>query len=217
VRSQLHRDPGRAHVRDDRRDRERADAVDAAIEQRQRAFLEGEETADAGCDRRADPLGLLGDVETGVGLGLPRCRQSHLREAIHSPRLLALDPQGGVEILQLATEIDRVSRGVEKRDRPGAGLAGEQVAPGGLHVVAQRVDQAQPGDDDSFTFVFHRHIAIPPSTTSTSPVMKAASSEQRKCTARAISSGLPKRPSEVASSIFFLTSSGRTSVRRVSM
>src|SRR4029453_13406738 len=40
----------------------------------------------------------------------------------------------------------------------------------------------------------HAHIPSPPSTRSTTPVMNAASSEQRKRTAPATSSGSPRRP-----------------------
>ena len=46
------------------------------------------------------------------------------------------------------------------------------------------------------------HIPKPPLTSRTSPVMNAASSEQRKRTAPATSSGSPSRPSGVRSSIF---------------
>ena len=70
ARAELHRDPGGAHVRDDRRDRERVDPVGAA----RRcsvvvAVLEALEPADAGGDRDTGPLGLGRDVEARV---LPR-------------------------------------------------------------------------------------------------------------------------------------------------
>ena len=56
------------------------------------------------------------------------------------------------------------------------------------------------------------YIPSPPSTSSTSPVMNEAASEQRKRTAPATSSGSPRRPSGVFSSIAPVASSGRTSV-----
>ncbi len=56
------------------------------------------------------------------------------------------------------------------------------------------------------------YIPRPPSTSSTSPVMNAASSEQRKRTAPATSPGSPSRPSGVEVSIAAVASSGRTSV-----
>ncbi len=59
------------------------------------------------------------------------------------------------------------------------------------------------------------YIPRPPSTSNTSPVMNEASSEQRKRTAPATSSGSPSRPSGVFSSIASVASSGRTSVSRV--
>ena len=63
ARPELHRDPGRAHVRDDLRDRERVHAIGAALEQDVVAVLERLEPADPGRDRRADALGLGLDVE----------------------------------------------------------------------------------------------------------------------------------------------------------
>jgi len=59
------------------------------------------------------------------------------------------------------------------------------------------------------------YIPSPPSTSSTSPVMNEASSEQRNRTAPATSSGSPSRPSGVFASIWARPSSGITSVRRV--
>ena len=56
------------------------------------------------------------------------------------------------------------------------------------------------------------YIPSPPSTSSTSPVMNEAASEQRKRTAPATSSGSPSRPRGVLSSIAFVASSGSTSV-----
>src|SRR5206468_11139850 len=108
-------------------------------------------------------------------------------------------------------------RVVERRDLRGAGLAREQVAPALLGRVAERRHPAEAGDHDTPASV-HAHLAHipkPPLTSTTSPVMNAASSEQRKRTAPATSSGSPRRPSGVAASIAPVASSGRTSVSRV--
>ena len=61
------------------------------------------------------------------------------------------------------------------------------------------------------------HIPSPPSTSTTSPVTNEASSEQRKRTAPATSSGVPSRASGVFARIACCTSSGRTSVSAVWM
>ena len=63
------------------------------------------------------------------------------------------------------------------------------MAPRGLDVVAERTEHADAGDHHppATVAVLHRHIPSPPSTSSTSPVMNEASSEQRNRTARATS------------------------------
>ena len=61
-----------------------------------------------GRDRGADPLWVGADVEARVLLCLPRRREHDLREAVHAPRRLVVDPHGRVEVLQLAGEVDRV-------------------------------------------------------------------------------------------------------------
>ena len=219
LRAQLHRDPAGAHVGDDRGDRERVDPVRAACDQCVVAVLVGLEPADPGRDRRSDAVLLLRDLDPGVRLRLPRGGDDQLREAVHAPRLLALDPHGGIEVLQLARELHRVDTCVEVRDRACPRLAGEQVRPRRRDVVAERRDHAQPGDHDASSpverTVVHSYIPMPPSTSNTSPVMNEASSEQRKRTAPATSAGSPRRPSGVDWSIAPVASSGRTSVSRV--
>ena len=173
--------------------------------------------ADSGRDRGADPVGLPLDLEAGVGDRLPGRREDQVREAVHPPRLLAVDPLGRVEVLHLAGEVDRVVAVVELRDLARAGLACEQARPRRLDVEPERRHCAQPGDDDApasveRTVPCSHYIPSPPSTSSTSPVMNDASSEQRKRTAPATSFGSPSRPSGVLPSIAVVASSGRTSV-----
>ena len=60
-------------------------------------------------------------------------------------------------------------------------------------------------------------MRIPPSTAREAPVTKPEAPEQRKTTGPATSSGSPKRPSGVASSMRRRPSSGMASVRRVRM
>ena len=191
LRPELDRDPACAHVRNDRRDRERAHAVGAAREQHVVALLVGLQPADARRDRRAEPRGVGGDLDAGVGLGLARRGDDHLREAVHAPRGLAVDPDRRVEVLQLAREVDVVVRVVERGDLRRAGLAGDQRRPRRLHVVPERADHAEARDHHaprvSVSVCFRHYIPSPPSTSSTSPVMNEAASEARKRTAPAIS------------------------------
>ena len=161
-----------------------------------------------------EAVGLRRDLEARVGLRLARRREHHLGEPVHAPRLLPLDPVGRVEVLQLAGEMDGKLVRVELLDLCGAGLAGDEAAPRGLDVVAQWRDHAEAGHDDPPSPVpaHVTHIPSPPSTSSTSPVMNEAASEQRKRTAPATSSGSPSRPSGVFCSIAAVASSGKTSV-----
>ncbi len=138
-----------------------------------------------------------------------------MHEAIHAPCLFAVDPVRRVEVLHLAGEVDLVVRMIELRDLARAGLARKQTLPGRLDIVTEWRDGTQPRDDDSPPpvegHVVH-YIPSPPSTRITSPVMNEAASEQRKRTAPATSSGSPRRPSGVCSSMAAVASSGSTSV-----
>src|SRR5205085_7611778 len=166
-------------------------------------------------DRGADALFLPGDRDARILLGLARARQDHLREPVHPPRTLAVDPRGRIEVLELAGEVDAVVGVVEGGDLGGAGLPVHERLPRRLDVVPERRDQPQAGDRHAPASVERKvrtHIPSPPSTSSTSPVMKAASSEQRKRTAPATFSGSPSRPSGVFWSISARISSEISSV-----
>ena len=152
LRPELDRHPSGAHVRNDRRDRERADAVRPAGQKHVVALLVALQAADAGGDRGAEPVGRRRDVHARVGLRLACRSEDHLGEAVHPPRRLAIDPDRRVEILQLAGEVDVVIRVIERRDLCGARLAREQARPRRLHIVSERADHAQAGDHDSSHF-----------------------------------------------------------------
>ena len=140
-RAELDRDPGGAHVRDDRGDRERVDPVGAPLDQRLAGVLERLEAAHRGRDGDADPVALLLDLQPGVRLRLTRRRHDHLREPIHAPRLLVLDPLSRLEVLRLAGEGDREATRVERRDRAGRRLDLRRDAPSS---TARRYPAASP-------------------------------------------------------------------------
>src|SRR5262249_1469776 len=168
-------------------------------------------------------LGRLGDLDARVLLALTCRREDHLREAVHPPRPLAVDPSRGIELLQLTREVDAVVRMVEGRDLGRAGLAGDKRLPRRLDVVAERRDHAEAGDHHPAPSVvagFHsvrHHIPSPPSTSNTSPVTNLAASEHRNRTAPATSSGSPSRPSGVFWSISARISSEISSVNLLVM
>src|SRR5213595_2292301 len=184
------------------------------------AVLKRLQAADPGCDRSADPVRLLGDLQPGVLLGQAGGGDDQVREPVHPPGLLPVDVLGRVEVLHLAGEVDVEVARVELRDRPGSRAAGQQVLPRRLRIVAEGGHRTEAGDHDpappvEVCSVTH-HIPRPPSTRSTSPVMNEASSEQRKRTAPATSSGSPKRWRGVFDSISSRMSSEIARVSRVS-
>ena len=144
--AELDRDPARTHVRDDAGDRERADSIGAAFAKHVVAILKRTQAADTGRNRGADPLGVGADVEARVLVGLPRSRKHDLREAVHAPCRLPVDPHRRVEVLQLAGEMDWIVRGVEQRDLVHARLARKQCLPGCVDAEAKRADHADAGD-----------------------------------------------------------------------
>ena len=151
LRAELYRDPGGAHVRNDRGDRERVDPLGAPLDQRVAGVLERLEAAHRGRDGDADPVALLLDLQPGVRARLSRRRHDHLREPVHTPRLLALDPLRRLEALRLAGERDREAGCVERRDRAGRRSTCDEILPTRPHVVTQRRHRAQPRDHDSPT------------------------------------------------------------------
>ena len=112
-------------------------------------FSNGVEPADPGGDGSADAIWRGGDRDPAVRLRHPRGRERELREAVHAPRLLAVDPDRRVEVLELAGEVDVVAGRVEVRDRAGARLAGDEALPGRVGVVPERRHHADAGDDDA--------------------------------------------------------------------
>src|SRR5205085_5462485 len=129
----------------------------------------------------------------------------------------AVDPDRRVEVLQLGGEVNGIPVVLEERDLADTRFACEQAPPRRLDVVPERAEHAEAGDHHppAPVAVGTVHIPNPPSTSSTSPVMNEASSEHRNRTARATSSGSPRRPRGVFCSISSFASSGITSVRRV--
>src|SRR5213080_3651704 len=66
---------------------------------------------------------------------LPRSRHHQLREPVHPPSLLALDPPRRFEALRLTGKPDRITGSVKRRDRAGRRLTGNETLPARPHVV----------------------------------------------------------------------------------
>src|SRR5207344_3427259 len=143
-RTELDRDLGGAHVGNDRGDRKGVDPPGASLDQRFAGVLERLEAAHRGCDGDAYPLALVLDIEPGVRPRLMRRGHDQLREPVHTPRLLALDPLRRLEVLRLASERDREAGGVERRDRASSPSPCDELLPTRPYVVTQRRYRAQP-------------------------------------------------------------------------
>jgi hypothetical protein len=81
--------------------------------------------------------------------GLDPRRQSVVDEHIHVARFLRRQVRRDVEVLDLARDAAGEGRRLKARDGADAGLARNQVLPGDLYGVADRADDAEPGDGDS--------------------------------------------------------------------
>ena len=91
----------------------------------------------------ADAVGLLRDVEPGVGLGLARGGDDQLREAVHAARLLAVDPVRRVEVLHLAGEVTGKSVASNCVIGPAPDSPAISVSHVVSHVVPERRDRAR--------------------------------------------------------------------------
>ena len=201
ARAELHRDPGGAHVRDDRGDRERVDPIGAALRAAGRSspgtalrppIPVATETPDA--------LGLRLDLDPGVGLRHAGGRDDHLREAVD-----ASAPCGARSSRWARSPLSSQAKWTAKSEGSNCWIGAAPLLPAVR--FAQKVSASFPSgvtsadsghDNPPASVRAHAdppYIPRPPSTSSTSPVMNAASSEQRKRTARATSSGSPRRPS----------------------
>ena len=200
ARAELHRDPAGAHVRDDRRDRERVHAVGAALDERSGSSpgtSPGRRSRSRSTRRRGRLRSRCRARSRPPPAAPPRrtiCAKRSIRRAcfrsIHSVGSKSFSSQAKWTGNSCASNCV-ISAAPD--------FAGEQVLPRRLDVVAERRHHAEAGDDDppSPVHAHVRHIPSPPSTSSTSPVMNEAASEQRKRTAPATSSGSPSRPSGV--------------------
>ena len=181
--AELERDVRRAHVGDHHRDQQRVGAVRSLVEELVRLDVQRLQAADAAGHHRPDPLGLGGGVELGVLGGVDRGGDGVAAEEVEPARLALVDVVLGDEALDLGGDVHLVAGRVEAGDLAHAGVAGHEPAPEGVHVVADRRDDAQTGDDDS-ALVCHAgspapQIPRPPSTGRVTPVTKRAAGEAR--------------------------------------
>ena len=149
LRPQLERHVRRAHVGDHHGDQQRVGAVGALVEELVGLDVQRLQAADAARHDRPDPLRLGAGVEVRVGGRVLGRRDRVAAEEVEPAHLALVDVVLGVEVLDLGGDVHLVVRGVEAGDLADARLAGHEATPEGVHVVAERRDDAETGDDDS--------------------------------------------------------------------
>ena len=118
-----------------------------ALHQRGVALLDLLHSADARADDHADVVRVhLRRVQTAVGKRLLGRREGELAVAADVASRLAVHVVLGVEALDLGRDLGVEVGGVEARDPAHPRHAFDHVRPDGLHVVADRCDEAHAGD-----------------------------------------------------------------------
>ena len=134
---------------DEHRDHEGRQPVRPAFEQNLALFRDGLQPADAGADEHADLVAVHPvQLQTRIAQGLPGRMKGELRKTVGAPDFLGRrQRRQGVEVLHLSGNL-RIERGrIEAGDSGDAALAGEQVLPRRLHLMAQWSHRAQAGND----------------------------------------------------------------------
>jgi hypothetical protein len=113
------------------------------------------DAADACPESDSDAVAIgVADLKAGVGQCLFRRDLGKLREAVGASGKPAPQRRFAVEALHLGGEVRFEGGGIELRDRPGAGPAGQRPLPTADNVVSQRAEAAHACDHD--TSAFHR-------------------------------------------------------------
>jgi len=153
-------DGGRRRVGQHHVDEEGAEAARPAGGQRVSRFVDGVERAHAAADDDAGAgAGSRVVAQTGVGQGVAGRGQRQLRQPGHAAGFLAAEAGHRVEVSHFAGNTRFVVRGVEQGDGADAGLTGADRRPGSGGVIAQRVERAEAGDNDTAQMgCFHHRL-----------------------------------------------------------
>src|SRR5207253_470884 len=107
------------------------------------AFFERSDTTERTREGDTDPLAVVGNVQPGIHLGLPRGSDGQMRAAIHSPRGLPIDVRLDLEPLDLAGEPRGLIGRVETGDLRRAATPRQQRLPRLADGVADRADHPE--------------------------------------------------------------------------
>ena len=122
------------------------------------AFLHGHacgfyagQAADAGADVHTHAVFIeaFHIIQPGIGHGLQRGGDAVVDKHIHAAGFFGADVGADVEIFYFACDLAGQLRGVETGDGADAALAGQQVAPCAVDIVADGRHLAQAGDNHS--------------------------------------------------------------------
>src|SRR5438132_359044 len=118
--------------------------------ERAAGLLRLDQTADAVADEDADPGALdFVHLEFSVLDRLLGGGDSELAESGHTSRVATVHVLLGIEVLDLAGDVDGIRGVVERREDADAGLTGEAARPELLDGIADRRDSPHAGDDDA--------------------------------------------------------------------
>ena len=148
--ARLDRDHASQHVRQHHRHDERSDAIGPARVQRDCRVDDGADAADAAADEYPDVLGFVrSDAQPSIPHGFLGRHQPKLEEAIHAPRLFAVEVVRRVEVLDFAADPDVEVVRLEALNWRDARAAVNDCLPGGCHVQADRRQRAHACDHNA--------------------------------------------------------------------
>lgn len=109
------------------------------------------EAADARANENADFVAIsVVQVQTRIQQGLMGGKNAELRKAVRPPGLFGRGESfRRIEVSDFCRDLCIKAAGVEMSDILNAALAGNEIGPEALHVVAKRRGNAQPGNNDA--------------------------------------------------------------------
>ena len=156
------------HIRDHQRDPQRAYLGRAFFQKTHIVSFNGLQAADTAAHGTAHTKSILFfHIQTGIFDRFSGCRHRKLGKALHTLCRLFINGLERVIILYFRRDLYFVVRGIKSRDRSKAGFSLFDPCPKTLHILTDGGDCPQSGDHYASVF----HIAIPPSTHSTCPVI----------------------------------------------
>ena len=154
LRVELNGDVAARDIRNEHRDKVRGNAARALFVQRRHLIGERLDAADTGTEIHAEALRVDLAHDLAVVHRLRCRRDGKLRERVVLAHFALIHVQQRVKILDLRRHMRFKVRGVKLRDFRDAALAGFQVFPERIHIVADRGNCAETRDNYSSFHIF---------------------------------------------------------------